>query len=89
MGNFGSLWEKMENFGHFLSKMVDFGLLACLKKYLPLKITLIGEYWSRKSPRRAEQHGHKLLFLLHFGPFAAFPPHKQACAKQYNHTKEK
>jgi hypothetical protein len=84
LGHFGG---EMEKFGHFRSKMVDFGLLACLEKQLPLKITLIGGY--REKALVELNNIGTFLLLLHFGPFPAFPPHKQACAKQYNHTKEK
>jgi hypothetical protein len=38
----------MENLGHFRSKMVDVGLLACLEKQLPLKIALIGGYHEKE-----------------------------------------
>jgi hypothetical protein len=80
-GNNGNVWPFLVKNGRFW----PFGV--------PGKVASSGNYFDRRVPRkrarRDEQYGHKLLFLLRFGPFDAFPPHKQACAKQYNHTKEK
>jgi hypothetical protein len=90
-GKLGHFRETLENFGHFQSKMVDFGLLTCLENHLFVKIILVGRY-HKKELVELNNIGTSFVFcstLGHFGPFAAFPPHKQACAKQYNHTKEK
>jgi hypothetical protein len=88
MGNFGSfggkngkLWSFSVKNGRFWPFGVP-GKVASPEHYFDLRVP-------RKRARRDEQHGHKLLFFVHFGPSAAFPPHKQACAKQCNHTKEK